>query len=176
MVLVSLPSLLLFSYIEDGYRIGGEEILVRSMSMSVSRHGGLMQIGRDTSPVGGGSRARRERERERKRKGRKRDTHTGGTTHDGPVICWTLHGHVVFHGHAVHSIVHFLALSRGVSYRQQAVQLYDRSRLRATRIDRLVKSRRLWLQSGRWSTIEGANRYSRPKECQKIHLRFLRPF
>jgi len=37
----SLPSLL-FSYI-DGYRIGGEEILVRSMS--VSRQGGPTQIG-----------------------------------------------------------------------------------------------------------------------------------
>lgn len=47
---------------------------------------------------------------------RRRDTHAGGTTHDGPVICWTPHGHVVFHGHEVHSIVHFLALSRGVSY------------------------------------------------------------
>jgi len=78
--------------------------------------------------AGGPARGRREREKER-------DTHAGGTTHDGPVICWTPHGHVVFHGHEVHSIVHFLALSRGVSYRSRAVQLYGRSRLRATRID-----------------------------------------
>lgn len=40
---------------------------------------------------------RDERERERGR-----DTHAGGTTHDGHVICWTPHGHVVFHGHEVH--------------------------------------------------------------------------
>ena len=63
----------------------------------------------------------REKERERGTRGSKRngvgtprperertnDTHAGGTTHVGPVICWTSHGHVVFHGHGVHSIVHF---------------------------------------------------------------------
>ena len=75
----------------------------------------------------------RERERER---GRGSDTHAGGTTHVGPVICWTPHGHVVFHGHGVHSIVHFLALSRGVSYLHHGpVQLYGPGGLRATRID-----------------------------------------
>ena len=74
-----------------------------------------------------------ERERER---GRGSDTHAGGTTHVGPVICWTPHGHVVFHGHGVHSIVHFLALSRGVSYLHHGpVQLYGPGGLRATRID-----------------------------------------
>lgn len=75
-------------------------------------------------------------------KGRKRNTHAGETTHDGPVICWTTHGHVVLHGHEVYSIVHLLVLSRGVPYRQRAVQLYDQSQLRATRIDITVKEKR----------------------------------
>lgn len=99
--------------------------------MSVSRHGGLTRIDLELeihSRSGEAPQGKREKEKER-------NTHAGGTTHDGPVICWTPHGHVVFHGHEVHSIVHFLALSRGVSYRQRSVQLYGRSRLRATRID-----------------------------------------
>lgn len=130
--------------------------------MSVSRHGGLTQDrprgARDTFPIGGGPRKVRE-------KGRKRNTHAGGTTHDGPVICWTPHGHVVPHGHEVHSIVHFLALSRGVSYRQRAVQLYGRSRLRATRID--VKREREGGSGGRWA---GRERKGAKKEAELRHL------
>lgn len=55
---------------------------------------------RDTSPDPG------EAPREEGEKGRKRDTHAGGTTHDGLVICWTPHGHVVFHGHEVHTALY----------------------------------------------------------------------
>lgn len=79
---------------------------------------------------GPGEASRGGREREKERHPRRWD-HTRRSRH----LLDTAWACRVPRTRGTHGIVHFVALSRGVSRRQRAVQLYGRSRLRATRID-----------------------------------------
>lgn len=64
------------------------------------------------------SKRKREDVRERKRKRKKTPTQVE-TTHDGPVICWTPQRACrSTRTRGLHGIVHFLTLSRRVSYLQ----------------------------------------------------------